>query len=192
MIKLSIVTVHLNDIERLVQTQRSLEGILDSGSFEWIVVDGGSVPESDAQMRLFEKVKNSATILVSEPDDGIFDAMNKGTRLATGEYVLYLNAGDLLHPDFDLDRVFQVCESKKPGMIWGALRGQPPASSEDSGEPDRAAHCQRAGYHDARQGQAGAPVCREDHHQGQARRSARQALGVEQDRRQRCCHQALR
>ena len=74
MFKLSIVTVHLNDIERLVQTQRSLDRILDSGSIEWIVVDGGSIPESDAQMWLFEKVKNSATILLSEPDDGIFDA----------------------------------------------------------------------------------------------------------------------
>ena len=119
MFKLSIITVHLNDIEGLAQTQRSLDRILDSGSFEWIVVDGGSIPESDAQMRLFEKVRNSATILVSEVDHGIYDAMNKGTRLATGDYVLYLNAGDSLHPDFDLDRVFHVCESKKPGMIWG-------------------------------------------------------------------------
>lgn len=90
MITLSIVTVHLNDIGGLSQTQQSLDRIMDSSSLEWIVVDGGSIPESDAEKQLLESAQVTASTFVSEPDQGIYDAMNKGTRLATGEYVGYV------------------------------------------------------------------------------------------------------
>jgi putative colanic acid biosynthesis glycosyltransferase len=118
MTRLSVVTVHLYDIPGLARTQQSLERVLESPILEWIIVDGGTRPESAEHERKLDQASKAATRYVSEPDEGIYDAMNKGTGLVSGDYVLYLNAGDLLHPDFDLGRTLEVCDMQRPGMIW--------------------------------------------------------------------------
>jgi putative colanic acid biosynthesis glycosyltransferase len=116
--KLAVVTVHLNDILGLKRTFGSLAGPLQAKQLSWLVIDGGShVRPSDAG--LLEQVKGMATCFVSEPDDGIYDAMNKGTGLVSGDYVLYLNAGDELHPSFDPDKFMAVAEVSGPDMLWG-------------------------------------------------------------------------
>ncbi|MEI6516250.1 MAG: glycosyltransferase family 2 protein [bacterium] len=94
--KLSIITINLNHAAGLDQTLRS---VLEQGyrDFELIVIDGASTDGSAEVIR-----RHSARInhLVSEPDSGIYNAMNKGLRLATGEFVHFLNSGDrLLSPD---------------------------------------------------------------------------------------------
>jgi len=116
--KLSIVTIHLNNIEGLKRTLKSLIPIQDVYDVEWIVVDGGSeIPTTSS--RVIEQVFSRAAQFISEADEGIYDAMNKGTRLANGEYVLYLNAGDELHPEFDPGRFSDSVSGNSADMLWG-------------------------------------------------------------------------
>jgi putative colanic acid biosynthesis glycosyltransferase len=97
---LSVITVHLDDFSGLDRTRESLER-LRGPQVEWIVVDGGSTPGSEADRAYLEHARRDANVFIGGPDAGIYDAMNKGTARANGKYVLYLNAGDTLHPEFD-------------------------------------------------------------------------------------------
>jgi len=74
---------------------------------EYIVVDGGSTDET---LSLIQKYAASITRWISEKDDGLYDAMNKGLRLCTGDYVLFLNAGDYLYDDHTIAHVFAACD----------------------------------------------------------------------------------
>lgn len=116
---ISIITVHLNDFDGLIRTHRSLQQLLAEQQVTWLVIDGGSQVETEDQKKCFDLVRSAADNFISEPDNGIYDAMNKGTSLATADYVLYLNAGDELHPDFRLDSLFELIGKKRPQMIWG-------------------------------------------------------------------------
>jgi putative colanic acid biosynthesis glycosyltransferase len=119
MMALSVVTVHLNDFEGLEKTYRSIKKILQSPEIIWIFIDGGSQLITPQQKDVMDRVSNLAALFVSQPDNGIYDAMNKGTRLAQGGYVLYLNAGDELHPDFSSERIEAELGKSRPAMIWG-------------------------------------------------------------------------
>lgn len=90
--KLSIITVNLNNREGL---QRTIDSVATQTfrDYEWIVVDGGS---TDGSKELIERHSGCFAYWVSEPDKGIYNAMNKGALKATGEYLLYLNSGDRL------------------------------------------------------------------------------------------------
>jgi putative colanic acid biosynthesis glycosyltransferase len=116
---LTIITIHLNDFEGLNRTLESLLPVLSSEGVEWIVIDGGSDVASAAQDDLQDLVIKLTSQFISEPDDGIYDAMNKGTSLARGDYVLYLNAGDELYPEFSYQRFVEELPVSRPGMIWG-------------------------------------------------------------------------
>ena len=115
---LSIITIHLQDFDGLRATFKSIRGLSAEPRTEWIVIDGGSRPGADADRRLLAEVEDAADRFISEPDDGIYDAMNKGVRLATGEYLLFLNAGDRLTPEFRIETIADICANQKPGMIW--------------------------------------------------------------------------
>ena len=71
--------------------------------FEWIVIDGGSNQET---LKTFKKYKNHITVMVSEKDDGRYDAMNKGIALSKGKYLLFLNGGDYLYDQLVLEKIF--------------------------------------------------------------------------------------
>jgi putative colanic acid biosynthesis glycosyltransferase len=86
----SVITVVFNDLEGLRRTQASVEMQTDS-NFEWVVVDGGS---TDGTVEFIRSLDLPCLKWSSERDRGIYDAMNKGTHLAQGGYVIYLNAGD--------------------------------------------------------------------------------------------------
>jgi putative colanic acid biosynthesis glycosyltransferase len=116
---LSIVTIHLEDFDGLQRTLDSLRRLLTREDLEWIVIDGGSAFEAAGLQSLREDVSGLARHMVSEPDEGIYQAMNKGTALANGRYVLYLNAGDELHGDFDPGVVTRALGDADPVMIWG-------------------------------------------------------------------------
>ena len=112
---LTIITVCLNSEAVIEPTLRSI--LRDKpAELEYIVIDGAS---TDAPLDILGRYEQGIDILLSEPDDGIYDAMNKGTRLASGDYVLYLNAGDLLHEAFSLDGVTRSLSEERPDMIWG-------------------------------------------------------------------------
>lgn len=90
---LSIITVNLNNIHGLGKTLESIT-IQDNQDFEWIVIDGAS---NDGSKEFLEKHLDCIDYLSSEPDNGIYEAMNKGIVHAHGEYCLFLNSGDKLH-----------------------------------------------------------------------------------------------
>jgi glycosyltransferase involved in cell wall biosynthesis len=87
-----IVTVVFNDLKGLRRTYNSVIG-QTLKPLQWIVIDGGS---NDGCATFLKSLDLSYLVAISEPDNGIYDAMNKGTILALGSHVLYLNAGDEL------------------------------------------------------------------------------------------------
>ena len=92
--KISVITVTFNAEKVLENTILSLIGQKYS-NLEYIVIDGKS---TDNTHRIIEKYKQFISIYVSEKDSGIYDAMNKGIARATGDYIYFLNAGDMLLP----------------------------------------------------------------------------------------------
>ena len=116
---LSIVTIHWRDPEGLRATLDSVCGRDWSVPFEWVVVDGGTDTNDADTAQLFDQVRQLATRFLSEPDDGIYDAMNKGAQAASGDWVLFLNAGDCLHPQFDPARLSGYSAENAPDMLWG-------------------------------------------------------------------------
>lgn len=94
--KLSIITINRNNAAGLSRTIKSVTDQQD-GDFEYIIIDGGS---SDNSVDLIRAAAAKRPIKwVSEPDGGIYDAMNKGARMATGDYMLFLNSGDTFASD---------------------------------------------------------------------------------------------
>lgn len=100
--RLSIVTVVFNNVRHM---ERTLESVIRQTypHIEYIVIDGGS---TDGTMDLIRKYADQITCLVSEKDRGIYDAMNKGLALATGDYVLFMNSGDELYQPETVANVF--------------------------------------------------------------------------------------
>lgn len=102
--KLSIITINYNDADGLKKT---IESVINQSfrDFEYIVIDGNS---TDGSKEVLEKYKDKIDIAISEPDSGIYNAMNKGASHATGEYLLFLNSGDNLHNNEVLTKLFDL------------------------------------------------------------------------------------
>lgn len=96
---LSIITVAFRNLEGIVKTHSSLAHLAqaDDISFEWIVVDGDSNGGTREYLENLNGIYNLR--FVSEPDNGIYDAMNKGIAMAQGKFALFLNSGDIFHQD---------------------------------------------------------------------------------------------
>jgi putative colanic acid biosynthesis glycosyltransferase len=88
----TIITVTLDDCEGLQRTHRSMRG-QTCQDFDWIVVDGGS---RDGTLEYLLSHRNDLAWWRSAPDRGLYDAMNIGLSAATGEYLIFLNSGDML------------------------------------------------------------------------------------------------
>ncbi len=90
--KLSIITICYNE----PNLEKTCDSIANQSwqDFEWIVVDGDS---NDETLAIFEKYKHRIDKFISESDNGIYDAFNKGIKLATGKYLNFMNAGDLFY-----------------------------------------------------------------------------------------------
>ena len=116
---LTIITVHLDNFIGLDETRDSLSRAAPgSSAFEWIVIDGNSKIRSSQDSEILTNTRQQADTFISEVDQGTYDAMNKGAEIATGDYLLFLNSGDLIHPAIDWDSLNQAM-AKKPDMIWG-------------------------------------------------------------------------
>lgn len=100
--KLSIITINFNEHKGLDKTIQSVINQTYK-DFEYIVIDGAS---TDGSVGVIKKYADRLTHWVSEPDTGIYNAMNKGTRLAQGEYCLYLNSGDFFADNDVLEKAF--------------------------------------------------------------------------------------
>ena len=112
-IDLTFITIVYRDNVACLKTVNSVcDSILKYPEyiFEHIIIDGGS----DANLREdIELLRRLNIKLVSEPDNGIYDAMNKGVRIASGDYVNFLNAGDSLNNDIDWNSIFALLKGIK-------------------------------------------------------------------------------
>jgi glycosyltransferase involved in cell wall biosynthesis len=111
--KISIITINYNNRAGL---ERTITSVLEQScrDLEYLVIDGGS---SDGSAELIEKYKERFTYSVSEKDNGIYDAMNKGIKKAAGEYCLFLNSGDRLAGKDILNSV--ISELSGDPVIYG-------------------------------------------------------------------------
>ena len=102
--KISIITVCYNAEKEIEKTLRSVENQTFK-DYEFIIVDGAS---KDSTIQIIQRYLNIVTCVVSEKDNGIYDAMNKGIKIASGEWIIMLNAGDVFADDSVLENVFKI------------------------------------------------------------------------------------
>lgn len=119
--KLTVITVCYNAANDLKKT---LDSVLTQTftDFEYLIIDGGS---KDNTLSLLESYKSKFSETgkifryISEPDKGTYDAMNKGARLANGEWINYMNAGDSFYEKTTLQDFFSSFIQKNVGVIYG-------------------------------------------------------------------------
>ena len=107
--RLSIVTINYNNLEGL---KRTIDSVISQSydDFEFILIDGLSV---DGSLEYIQQINFSKlSHVISEKDSGIYEAMNKGLRLSCGEYIQFLNSGDLLLSTNTLYEVSEVFKKK--------------------------------------------------------------------------------
>ena len=118
--RLSIITINRNNASGLEKTMQSV-ATQTFKEFEYIVIDGASTDDSvevvKAHVTDFDRLQ-----WVSEPDSGIYNAMNKGIRMASGDYVQILNSGDCLAADDVLERMLAELErTGNPSILYGNM-----------------------------------------------------------------------
>ena len=113
---LSIITINFNNANGLQQT---IESVVNQNfsDFEYIIIDGGS---SDHSKAIIEKYQSKITYYVSEKDNGIYNAQNKGILKSKGEYCLFLNSGDYLCNSDVLKKVFN--KESIADIIYGNMQ----------------------------------------------------------------------
>jgi len=115
--KVSVITVCFNDAENLQTTIASVLG-QSYRNIEFIIVDGGS---RDSTLEVIRRHEARISKWISEKDAGIYDAMNKGLRLATGDYLIFMNAGDAFHADDTIESAMDriTRQREKPLVAYG-------------------------------------------------------------------------
>lgn len=95
-VKVTVVTVVYNGAEYI---ERAIDSVAAQSypNIEYIIVDGGS---TDGTLEILERRKSDIARYISEPDKGIYDAMNKGIALSTGDWIYFLGCDDFLYPEF--------------------------------------------------------------------------------------------
>ena len=119
--KLSIITINRNNAEGLRKTMESVFA-QTYRDFEYIVIDGASADDSVDIIREYESIHHSSIhpftfIWLSEPDSGIYNAMNKGLKMAHEEYTLMLNSGDYLVDEHVIEKIMPELHTED--MIQG-------------------------------------------------------------------------
>ena len=117
--KLSIITVNLNNLEGLKKTYESVvcQTFTD---YEWLVIDGGS---TDGSREFIEQHQDKFAYWCSEPDKGIYNAMNKGIVRAKGEYLNFMNSGDCFTSSGTLRKVFD--KQLISDIVYGYMQVKP-------------------------------------------------------------------
>ena len=112
--KYSIITINKNNATGLKDTLQSIID-QDNDNYEIIVIDGAS---SDHSIEIIKTYNDHISFWSSEPDKGIYDGMNKGIKKASGDYILFLNSGDIFHSKTVLSKVNQ--QNKNRDFIFGS------------------------------------------------------------------------
>lgn len=115
--KISIITVCYNSAKTIEKTINSVIS-QDYPDFEYIIIDGAS---TDNTLNIIKKYQQTYPIkLISEPDNGIYDAMNKGVNIANGKWVLFLNSDDYLYNKEVISIVIPMLEKTNCDILYGA------------------------------------------------------------------------
>lgn len=112
--KVSVITAVRNDVEHI---EKSILSVLSQSYafIEYIIVDGDSI---DGTVDIIKKYANKFAYWVSEPDKGVYDAMNKGIAASTGDFVIFMNSGDTFHTDDAIERMCLDSEVKNT-VVYG-------------------------------------------------------------------------
>lgn len=116
--KISIITTTYNSAKTLEDTIKSVLGQVGGMDVEYIIIDGGS---TDGTLDIVEKYKDKITKVISEKDGGMYEAMNKGIKMATGEIVGILNSDDIYALSEVLKRVLDKFTESGADCLWGDL-----------------------------------------------------------------------
>ena len=118
---LTIITINRNNADGLEKTMQSVLSQTRT-DVEYVVVDGASTDDSVVVIERFASAFGDRLKWVTEPDKGIYNAMNKGLRMATGKYIEILNSGDCLVAPDVVDKMFAALEEKgRPSILYGNL-----------------------------------------------------------------------
>lgn len=132
--KLSIITINRNNVAGLEKTLKSVAA-QTCKDFEHIIIDGASTDDSVEVIKHYVESTNNPSPdthhhqikWISEPDKGIYNAMNKGIRMASGDYIQILNSGDSLFDEHVVERMLAALEEKKyPEILYGNMIKQWP------------------------------------------------------------------
>lgn len=115
--KISIITVTYNAASVLKRTLNSVKA-QSWQQIEHLIIDGASKDETISMAETYKAQCPYEVVILSEPDKGLYDAMNKGLRLATGDYLVFLNAGDTLHAADTLETIVRSAQPL-PGVLYG-------------------------------------------------------------------------
>jgi len=115
--KLSIITVNLNNKPGLIETAKSIVAQTWT-DYEWIVIDGGSTDGSVDVIKEYAGKIDKLVYWCSEPDDGVYQAMNKGIDIVVGEWLNFMNSGDSFYSKTVLQSVFET-ENMDADIIYG-------------------------------------------------------------------------
>jgi glycosyltransferase involved in cell wall biosynthesis len=114
---ISIITVSYNAVNSIEETILSVIN-QNFKDFEYIIIDGGS---TDGTVDIIKKYQDKITFCVSEPDKGIYDAMNKGIKKAKGEWCYFMNASDYFYDLKVLKDVYKSLEESKYSVVVGKV-----------------------------------------------------------------------
>lgn len=111
----SIITICYNEADTI---EKTIVSVINQTykNYEYIIIDGCS---HDETMDIIMNFRKFISILISEPDNGIFDAMNKGLFNAHGKYIIYMNAGDTFYSNDVLERVYLSLKGNDYDFIYG-------------------------------------------------------------------------
>lgn len=115
--KVSVTTVCLNSVATIEDTIRSILS-QDYKHIEYIIIDGGS---TDGTLKIIKKYRDRIHKYISEPDDGIYHAMNKGIKLSTGNIVGFLNSGDIYASENVIGKIVESIQARNADCCYGDL-----------------------------------------------------------------------
>lgn len=119
--ELTIITINRNNEAGLEKTMQSVLAQACQ-AFDYVVVDGASTDNSVEVIHRYSELFGDRLKYVSEPDKGIYDAMNKGIKMASGGYLQFLNSGDCLVADDVVMRMLDALKSKEyPSILYGNM-----------------------------------------------------------------------